>query len=85
MGGEGACEQQRGLSSRTQGRWVLLCSLCSISMECFESLDDNNAFYYKNNMVVLQEVGLPSQVARFSKVSAYTLVLKVIYLVIITD
>ena len=48
-------------------------------------LEDNNTFYYKNNMVVLQEVGLPSQVARFSKVSAYTLVLKVIYLVIITD
>ncbi|XP_048592606.1 protein NEOXANTHIN-DEFICIENT 1 isoform X1 [Brassica napus] len=30
-------------------------------------LEDNNTFYYKNNMVVLQEVGLPSQFARFSK------------------
>lgn len=40
-----------------------------------EGLVDNNALLY--NMVVLQEVGLPSQVARFSKVSV-TLFLKVI-------
>jgi hypothetical protein len=40
-----------------------------------ERLANNNALLY--NMVMLQEVGLPSQVARFSKVSD-TLFLKVI-------